>query len=495
MVTVGALNVIEVSKKQYYIFKSNKLKENIGASEIIRFVTEELAQRICNSNKGEIINTGGGRSLFYFENKYNSISFVRNYSFYLLENYPLLELFISSVEYNPDKDSIIEKIEELQIKLEKKKARRENYSSILDFGITEKCDSTRMPAVCMINDNENENIYYSSESKSKIKMFNEVSKNKEYKKYAVNFSELGISRNEKSFIAITHIDGNRMGKKIKLLKNKYESLYNSENTNELNKKYINDLQNFSNQIKIAFINAFQKVVDTIQANVEFLKEKGLNIKDGVLPIRKVILSGDDVCYITDARIAIDCAAIFLNELEKYKVLDEKITACAGIAMVREKYPFFKTYELSEQLCRQAKSSIPDDVNESRLDWHIVQGEYNNNLNEIRNTMYRTYDEKQLLLRPLIVSVDSDGINHYRNFKKDIQIINSGNIPRNKVKNMLTELKKGQKHTDTYIEIHQLYTLLGSHRIGYKTGFAADKCVLFDAIETMDYYIPLHDGEV
>lgn len=177
------------------------------------------------------------------------------------------------------------------------------------------------------------------------------------------------------------------------------------------------MQNFSNQIKIAFINAFQKVVDTIQANVEFLKEKGLNIKDGVLPIRKVILSGDDVCYITDARIAIDCAAIFLNELEKYKVLDEKITACAGIAMVREKYPFFKTYELSEQLCRQAKSSIPDDVNESRLDWHIVQGEYNNNLNEIRNTMYRTYDEKQLLLRPLIVSVDSDGINHYRNFKR------------------------------------------------------------------------------
>jgi len=175
-------------------------------------------------------------------------------------------------------------------------------------------------------------------------------------------------------------------------------------------------------------------------------------------------------------------------------MNEKITACAGIAIVREKYPFFKTYELSEELCRYAKASIPDGANESRIDWHIVQGEYNNNLNEIRNTAYKTYDEKYLLLRPLVVSKESSAINSYLNFKKDIQIINSGKIPRSKIKNMLKEMKKGEDHLDTYIEINHLFTLLGSHRIKAKTGFIDGKCVLFDAIETMDYYIPLVNEE-
>ena len=62
---MGFLTILEVSKKQYYIFKSNKLKENIGASEIIRYVTEELVNIKCKQYKGKILNTGGGQvSLF-----------------------------------------------------------------------------------------------------------------------------------------------------------------------------------------------------------------------------------------------------------------------------------------------------------------------------------------------------------------------------------------------------------------------------------------------
>jgi len=37
---MGFLTILEVSKKQSYIFKSNRLRENIGASEIIEFVTK-----------------------------------------------------------------------------------------------------------------------------------------------------------------------------------------------------------------------------------------------------------------------------------------------------------------------------------------------------------------------------------------------------------------------------------------------------------------------
>jgi len=164
----------------------------------------------------------------------------------------------------------------------------------------------------------------------------------------------------------------------------------------------------------------------------------MELKSSVIPIRKVVLAGDDVCYITDARIALECAYIFLRELEKHSVMGEKITACAGIAIVKEKYPFFKTYELSEELCKNAKSSIEEGKIESRIDWHIVQGEYNNNLDEIRNTVYKTLDGKDLSMRPLVVSKESDSPNHYsllegyrgNKIEKITQGKNKRNVKRN-----------------------------------------------------------------
>jgi len=122
--------------------------------------------------------------------------------------------------------------------------------------------------------------------------------------------------------------------------------------------------------------------------------------------------------------------IFSCESWKSIALWRKITACAGIAIVKEKYPFFKTYELSEELCKNAKSSIEEGKIESRIDWHIVQGEYNNNLDEIRNTVYKTLDGKtfhetvwwfqRIRFTKSLFS-----------FRKDIEVIRSRKLPRGK----------------------------------------------------------------
>jgi len=74
---MGFLTILEVSKKQSYIFKSNRLRENIGASEIIEFVTKELPQKLYNKYNGRHINSGGGSSIFTLKIKMTAKTFPR----------------------------------------------------------------------------------------------------------------------------------------------------------------------------------------------------------------------------------------------------------------------------------------------------------------------------------------------------------------------------------------------------------------------------------
>ncbi|HPU42248.1 MAG TPA: hypothetical protein PKY26_07600, partial [Acetivibrio clariflavus] len=144
---MGFLTILEVSKKQSYIFKSNRLRENIGASEIIEFVTKELPQELCDDYNGNHISSGGGSSIYYFENNDDCINFSKAYSRRIIKEYPSLEFFIASLEYDPEKDIIIDKTRELFERLERKKAKRDTYSCIIDFGVSKKCSSTRLAAV------------------------------------------------------------------------------------------------------------------------------------------------------------------------------------------------------------------------------------------------------------------------------------------------------------------------------------------------------------
>ncbi len=59
------LAVLEVSQKQNFIFRTNRLAEQIGASILIREVTEELPRRYAKAE--EFVFAGGGKSVYEFE--------------------------------------------------------------------------------------------------------------------------------------------------------------------------------------------------------------------------------------------------------------------------------------------------------------------------------------------------------------------------------------------------------------------------------------------
>src|SRR5690625_7830073 len=103
------LVMYEVSQKQQYIFRTNRLLENTGGSYIIRDLTEkpdvlfkELSNKIGKKFKDRHKNipkatekiVGGGSAIYIFNSKDDADEFSKTLSANILRYFPGLELFL-----------------------------------------------------------------------------------------------------------------------------------------------------------------------------------------------------------------------------------------------------------------------------------------------------------------------------------------------------------------------------------------------------------------
>ena len=93
------------------------------------------------------------------------------------------------------------------------------------------------------------------------------------------------------------------------------------------------------------------------------KEKLLRGGDGhsvrVLPFRPIVSGGDDVTFLTDARVGVEMAAVFCERFQALAANDADLckldlSASAGVAIVGVKAPFSRAYRLADALCQSAK---------------------------------------------------------------------------------------------------------------------------------------------
>jgi len=87
-------------------------------------VTKELPQKLYNKYNGRHINSGGGSSIFYFENKDDCKNFSKDYSKFVLETFPSLEFFMASLEYDPRKILLLIKLKNYMKNLKRKSQKR-----------------------------------------------------------------------------------------------------------------------------------------------------------------------------------------------------------------------------------------------------------------------------------------------------------------------------------------------------------------------------------
>lgn len=463
------LVLIETSGNQRYIFSTNKLRENVGASELTyqigtRIVAEEVGRNydyskdkdgsllrkllldekpIENSTDKdavEIIIATSGKAMLLTKTKEKAEEIVRKITQRALIKMPGLTVHGAIVECKDDLTDIYQRIGRVHERFEEVRHQvPSNEQRFLRLPYFAPCATSGLPAseyktgekeiVPRFSNLTLKKREKSEEGKARLeKLLQSVSTDFHL---ADNINDLEKRFEGLNWLAVIHADGNGLGE-IFLKFHEYIN-YPKGNFNEGNfegRTYLNKYRQISLELDECTKQAIGKATKNFQTSYrKSLQEKG---KDSLeLSMIPLILGGDDMTVICDGEYAVKLAHDFLKEFEtqtnKSETIKEvaknafgiqRLGICAGIAIIKPHYPFHQAYKLAEQLLKSAKK-VKEEVKHinagkevslptSALDYHVLYDSSGVDLNEIR-AKFKDFK----VARPYIVS-DEEQLKPYAN---------------------------------------------------------------------------------
>ena len=520
--------LFDVQSIQKYIFANNKLKANVGASYIVDRLFEDVLCKdvILKLESGADITSwktrrdsitslpasvyvayiGGGKALILIDNDHANMieSIIKIFTSQVLTQYPGLKVGVTTGLVTLEKDQF--KIDERQL-FKQLKNNQYTLNPILrpaNTGLTTICDYSGDTADTVVNFGDGERLVATSFI-AKYNAFEAA--NARLKKdlfgtediewvFPSEFDELGqnksteMSKTGINDIAIVHIDGNNMGAR-------FISCDGLEERSELSEK-----------VATKTLESFKSLIQWIIDKYDILT-KNLELKDKMLPIRPIIVGGDDITFVCNARIAVQVAHFLMQEL----LSDNNgmsIDSCAGIAVIPTSYPFFRGYQMAEQLCDSAKSKMrtynkDNEDNEANkscwLDFAFLHGEtaptleqfFANEYSSLTGNMH--YGPYRVYEKGIICEDEREGL--WQLLECTQQFKDGRVMAQNKVKELRSVLQDNEHMWTVFLE--QLRTTDKS--MPTVSGWDAFKEKLWakvgdemrtpyvDAIELMDYILP------
>jgi hypothetical protein len=226
-------------------------------------------------------------------------------------------------------------------------------------------------------------------------------------------------------------------------------------------------------------------------------------KRKILPIRPIILGGDDVTFVCDGKLGIYFAKTFIEKFQQTSINGKSLTACAGVAIIKTKYPFYRGYWLAEELCKSAKRKRKRDSQWSEasvLDFHVSLGGISGALDKIRQRYYGRDDSQDgkktqvdLLYRPFKIvpkdSFDEFGLDMFLERARQLDDEETG-LPKNKRHELREVLKLPEDARREYVRAleyrgRSLPEIKG--RQFHKTLVENNETPYFDMIELLRFY--------
>lgn len=336
---------------QQFIFSTNKLREISGASEIVEYICTDFLQKRLNElggyQKDKLLVGAAGNIKYLFDSEEACKQFVYDFPRLAMKMAPGITVSqaVVNLENGLQQDSM-QKLEDL-LKAQRSRLMAQHGSGWM---VSERSRKTGAPARHHTAEGRVSEAQYLKSKRAGEgvyrllgKMLDETKIPKDIHQYEM---EDLLGGQERGWIAVIHADGNNLGKKIIELAKTVSS-----------DKVKDAFREMSQRLERATVTAAQKAFKT------------LRWKEGTkLPIRPVVLGGDDMTVIMDGRYAVEFTEIFLNAFEQetkrqfssyqkefgVDIFEKGFTACAGIAFVKPKYPFHYAVSLADKLCARAK---------------------------------------------------------------------------------------------------------------------------------------------
>ena len=405
---------------QSYIFETNKLREIVGGSEIVEQMCTTWFKDFLTDNgiiQEEFYLKAAGNIRYKTENEDDAKTIYKEYHKELLEKAPGVPFSQAVVEITDDEDQAID---ELDAKL---RAQRNRPLYDFDLGLMARRKNRRTgnPAYSKTTNSSDDEIldiitYAKQENKgaTALKDKTEVSE----VAYPTEFSDIAKG-STKSWLALIHIDGNGMGNRI-------NDIRTNKNDIRKGKGILETLKGFSENVEESTKAAYKKGVNRI---IQLLKKN--NESTDTLPMRPIVLGGDDLTLIIRGDLAMAFSYAYLKEFEKQteeklKDYGGKLTAAAGIVFVKEKFPFHYSAHLAEELTSYAKNE--SNRTHSCLHFHMVQDSFVDSYKEIINKDLSINNKPEFVNGPYYL--DKTGAPNISRLLNDINELKNDDAPTN-----------------------------------------------------------------
>lgn len=395
------LVLIETSGNQAYIFETNKLRENAGASEIAyRFGTEYVLKAVKDNGgpdlwadepktlrsklldpvrnlpieqpntQVEVIVATSGKALLLVKAREVAKSIVSQVTGDALRLAPGLEIYgVISEAFDWNDSSLNEVVRDLHRRYELTRNRHAGREARFPhFPFCQPCTVSGWPAAGLHRIVDRQDV---PEPTSAVSLAKRQFRDQSVQRFrslwqghikdqrpapSTRWLERALeSLEQQPWLAVVHADGNGFGR-IFL---DFQRASGAQN----NRQYVDRLRAFSLALEWCTERAFFEAVTSVYPPLEEDTQK-----EETRPVLPLILGGDDLTVIVQARGALQFVSEYLRAFERLTAQfditrdiarqvygSDQLSACAGAAIIKPHFPFYRAYELAEALLASAKT--------------------------------------------------------------------------------------------------------------------------------------------